>query len=128
MAAMGLWHPPISVSPCNDCPGCSECSPRLSGRTFAVDLTDLPLVMIWREHSSFLYLILHIRWNFLFKTIRHCRFYLVIFRDHGTLLPNYQNTQLDSTCHISRATVLGSEIFYVLYICCRPLVLHIIRD
>ena len=39
MAAMGVWHPPIGlggpglhmVSHCNDCPGCSEYSPRLSG-------------------------------------------------------------------------------------------------
>ena len=39
MAAMGLWCPPIgtggsgllTVSPCNDCLGCTECSPRLSG-------------------------------------------------------------------------------------------------
>ena len=38
---------------------------------------------------------------------------------HGTLLPNYWNTQLDSNCyHISWATVLGSGIFfyYVLYV------------
>ena len=39
MAAMGLWRPPIgtggsgllTVSPCYGCPGCTECSPRLSG-------------------------------------------------------------------------------------------------
>ena len=39
MAAMGLWHPPIgprahgleTVSHSDSCPGCSECSARLSG-------------------------------------------------------------------------------------------------
>ena len=39
MAAMGLWRPPIgpggpglvTVSHRDDCPGCSKCSPRLSG-------------------------------------------------------------------------------------------------
>ena len=39
MAAMGLWRPLIGpggpgllmISPCSDCPGCTECSPRLSG-------------------------------------------------------------------------------------------------